>query len=908
MSDHYHTLYVGGESSIPRALGADAALDPVRVTSAGQLPETLERTPTSCVVATADRSGGDVVALLDAVRDRSPALPFVVLDETADPELAAAVLAREATDYVDTRAETYRPELAVRRIETAAARYRAERPGAGRLGATHPEIGATDDSADPCPDVFFTLDASGELLQWNERASDVLGYGEAELAGYHPADLIPPDHADRVVDAIERVRSQGSARIEVPLRTTDGRELPYEFSGALLEPADGGSAAIAGIGRDVTRRRRRATQLAASREKYRRLVETAPDAVFIVDAETGRILDTNEAAAELLGKPQTDIVGMHQTELHPASERERYRQLFESHVDAGGASRVDDGFYVVRDDGREIPVEISAGVTEIGDRTLNQAVFRDVTARKQREETLEALREVTRDLMAAGTGAEICGLAVETAQNVLGLPISGIHLLDDGGTELRPVAIADAAERLFDDIPSFEEGEGLIWEVYREGSPRLYEDVGDQTGAYNPETPVQTEMILPLGDHGVFMAGSTESERLTESKLNLAKILTANIHTALDRAERERQIERQRDELQAELEEVFERIDDGFFALDDEWRVTYVNERAERLLGASERELRDRVVWQAVPELRSSVGDEAFRRAAETQRQTTDEAFFEPLDAWLEFHVYPSETGLSVYFRDVSERKRREQRLEQQNARLESFASMVAHEFRNPLSIAQIYLQAARDGDESAFDDVAEALDRMEEMIDVLLIMTRGGESVVDPETVSLGEVASQAWSDLSVGASRLEIASDLRVRAERHHLRHLLSNLFQNALEHGDTENRPAADDVHRTRSDAVRRTPGDSEDAVETAPTDADGLTVRVGELADSEGFYVEDDGSGIPEGERESVFEAGYTTDANGIGLGLTFIAQLAETYGWEHSLAEGTDGGARFEFRGVDVPSE
>jgi PAS domain S-box-containing protein len=134
-------------------------------------------------------------------------------------------------------------------------------------------------------------------------------------------------------------------------------------------------------------------------------------------------------------------------------------------------------------------------------------------------------------------------------------------------------------------------------------------------------------MILPLGDHGVFSSGSTENERITESKLNLAKILAANIQTALDWAERERKIERQRDELQAELEDVFERIDDGFFALDDDWRLTYLNDRAERLLGASGREFRGRVVWQAFPELEASAGDELFRRAAATQQQTTDEAY-----------------------------------------------------------------------------------------------------------------------------------------------------------------------------------------------------------------------------------------------------------------------------------------
>ncbi|MFC4449989.1 ATP-binding protein [Halorussus aquaticus] len=100
-----------------------------------------------------------------------------------------------------------------------------------------------------------------------------------------------------------------------------------------------------------------------------------------------------------------------------------------------------------------------------------------------------------------------------------------------------------------------------------------------------------------------------------------------------------------------------------------------------------------------------------------------------------------------------------------------------------------------------------------------------------------------------------------------RIHFRHLLENLFTNAVEH-------------------------------------ADGcVTVRVGGLPS--GFYVEDDGPGIPEAEREQVFEAGYTTD--GIGFGLVFVAELADTYGWEYAITDGPDGGARFEFTGVDLVS-
>lgn len=70
---------------------------------------------------------------------------------------------------------------------------------------------------------------------------------------------------------------------------------------------------------------------------------------------------------------------------------------------------------------------------------------------------------------------------------------------------------------------------------------------------------------------------------------------------------------------------------------------------------------------------------------------------------------------------------------------------------------------------------------------------------------------------------------------------------------------------------------------------------------------GFYVADDGPGIPEGERERIFEASYTTEADNIGLGLTFIRQLAEAYGWECVVTDSDGGGARFEFRNIELAS-
>ncbi|MFB6218083.1 MAG: sensor histidine kinase [Halobacteriaceae archaeon] len=88
-------------------------------------------------------------------------------------------------------------------------------------------------------------------------------------------------------------------------------------------------------------------------------------------------------------------------------------------------------------------------------------------------------------------------------------------------------------------------------------------------------------------------------------------------------------------------------------------------------------------------------------------------------------------------------------------------------------------------------------------------------------------------------------------------------------------------------------------SDDAVEHG---GEGITVTVGALDD--GFYVEDTGQGIPEGDRDRAFEFGYSTDSDGTGFGLAIVENVVESHGWTVDVAEGEAGGARFEITGVE----
>jgi signal transduction histidine kinase len=275
----------------------------------------------------------------------------------------------------------------------------------------------------------------------------------------------------------------------------------------------------------------------------------------------------------------------------------------------------------------------------------------------------------------------------------------------------------------------------------------------------------------------------------------------------------------------------------------------------------------------------------------ERVRKRFDEAVEETGVVEAEYRVTDADgdvfAGLSLA-QDVTERVERERELEERTERLDSFASMLAHELRNPVTIGQIYSQQLPDEiDSAAVEYVAEAFDRIEDMIDVMLVLTRGREAVGERTPVELADVAQEAWDDVDAPEATLEIGLDRTIRADETYVRHLFRNLLENAVEHGSTSNRT------------------ESGDAVEHAGRD---VTIVIGDLPT--GFYVADDGPGIPAEDRDAVFEAGYTTAAGqeGIGLGLAFVRELADVYDWTCAVAESESGGARFEFANIDQDPE
>lgn len=213
-------------------------------------------------------------------------------------------------------------------------------------------------------------------------------------------------------------------------------------------------------------------------------------------------------------------------------------------------------------------------------------------------------------------------------------------------------------------------------------------------------------------------------------------LLTNRVRNAVERYRAQQAAEHSRHRL----ERTYERVTDGFVAVDTDWRYTYVNEEAARLLDSSREELLGETIWEVFTGLRNTPLEETLRTAMETQETTTVEAHYPPLDSWFTVRAYPDENGLSIFFRDITERKERERKLRRERQQYETLFETL------PVPVLH---GRAEDG-EPVVEDANQAFETLHEATSDLMTATS-----VD-EIADIGSTTATEVLDLPVNAIHL--------------------------------------------------------------------------------------------------------------------------------------------------------
>ena len=223
-------------------------------------------------------------------------------------------------------------------------------------------------------------------------------------------------------------------------------------------------------------------------------------------------------------------------------------------------------------------------------------------------------------------------------------------------------------------------------------------------------------------------------------------------------------------------------------------------------------------------------------------------------------------------YSDITSLKRREAELEQKIQQFEEFASVLTHDIRNPINIAEGTLEQIKTPEnEDRVSRIENAHDRIKTLVDDTLVLTRESDAITDTASVPIETIVNGAWDVVETKEADLEVVDQFTLTCDRTRVSRLFENLFRNAIEHND-ESVTIRVGIHNTMGTSTREN---------TATA-----------------FYVADDGVGIPSDDRERLFDIGETTAATGTGLGLAIVERIVDAHQWNIHITESEADGAKF----------
>jgi PAS domain S-box-containing protein len=584
--------------------------------------------------------------------------------------------------------------------------------------------------------------------------------------------------------------------------------------------------------------------LEESQKRLSLFIAQSPLGVIEYD-EAFEIVRLNPAGEEILGYTETELQG----ETWEALVTDRSYENVDRITDAlsagtGGFHSVDEN---VRKDGERIVCEWHNRIVtdDTGAVVAVFSLFQDVTERTRYERELEAMKR--------------------RLETILENTTTPMYMKDDQG-RFRFV------NRGFRELFGLEDEE-IVDRTDHDLFPTELADeyrANDRTVLDRGEPIEFEERVTVGGDSRVFASTKVPIYDTGERADPDDPVAVFGVSLDVtDRTERERELRRYEVMVHTMQEAAAIYDADGRFEFVNEYLAEFYGTTREALVGEES---------QLVPRIRDEHGPDAYQQLVAGEREELrgelaadfSGAGYEVLAYRLAPLVIDGAVdGVVGVAHEVTEYRRRERELRRRNEQLDAFASLVSHDLRNPLNVADGRVDLAMEEcDSEHLPPAANALDRCGALVNDLLALARDGGDVGDLETVDLASTVEACWDAAAMGDATLVVDTERSVRADRSRLRQLIENLLGNAVEHGST--------------------------------------AVAVGDLED--GFYVADDGPGIPPEARDRVFEVGYTTTAEGTGFGLAIVREVARTHGWRVAVTEGEDGGARFEITGVGAASE
>ena len=856
-----------------------------------------------CIISGYRMPGMDGLELLEAVRERDSTVPFVLFTGTGNERVASRAIAAGVSDYVLKRDDAKQLTVLANRIDGLVRGYRSERDLEAERDFLRDFYDISTDgsrSLDEKLDALLEVgcmrfsfdigilshivDSTYTVRSVYAPAADIEAGDQFDLEATYCEEVVAGDRPMSFTDATKAGKESHPAYREfglesylgVPVFVDGVRYGTLNFSSPTTRATPISEAELTlvrviaqWIGNELERVRSQ-RRLERDNDLLDRSQRLGNVGGWELDLRTEELRWTDETA-RIHGLPPG-----YEPELETAIEfyHPDDRDVITAAVDRAISEResYDHELRLVRADGEQVWVRaIGEPTVEDGETVMLNGVFQDITERKRREQAIADREQRLSKVMEASDDA--------------------ISIKDPEG---RYLLINDAGAAYFDEPAAAIVGRTNA-DLLHSGTAQALSD-SERAVLETGETRRDVEALTIDGTEYVFESirapyrasdgecigvvcvarDFTERERLerrlralqdTARELNHAETVESVGRIAIEAAD-----------------EVLDMRATGLWRFDADERLLVPVTQTPEADGHTEQarvgpDTGDGRVWNAFDRGEFVVsGEEAGEREGSPLRAE----LVVPLGDWGVIRTETVETqSISDVERDLflalaatveaalvrAERleslRAHEAELARRNERLDEFAGIVSHDLRNPLTIATWRLElAAEDCPSPHHESLQGALDRMDALIDDVLALARQGRVVNDPEPIDLAELAELAWETVDTAGVELTLEEPGIANGDPERVRTLFENLFRNAVEHGAPE-------------------------------------TIRVGALGDEAGFYVEDDGAGLPPEKTGDVFEYGFSTNVDGTGFGLAIVENVAESHGWEVDATNGPSGGARFE---------
>lgn len=484
---------------------------------------------------------------------------------------------------------------------------------------------------------------------------------------------------------------------------------------------------------------------------------------------------------------------------------------------------------------------------------------------------LKRINSVSTKLATETDVNEIGRITISAAREVMGYKFVGFHIAKEG-VGMVPIEYTDPVEELLGP-PTITDRESIAWEAFESNETIEHEDVRDADNVLDEETPIRSEISIPLGKYGVLLVGSTDVDGFSDTDISSLELVAENAVEALRRREKRKELER--------FKLFVENSPDTIQIVSADGVIKYQNiENPQRKRATPKISELDKITEHVHPDYEQKVlsdieaakqaDDEIIRTQYKSKDKQGEWKWFESqVKNYLDNEVI---NGFIRTTREITEQKETQHQLEQKNEQLDQFNSVVCHDLKNPLAAIKAnieMLQYKTEDDElrKYIDDADKKADRMEQLINDMLELAKSGESLTDVSEVSIHTAATDAWDTITQKEASLDIniTEDVTVRSDKSRLQQLFENLFKNAIKHGGED------------------------------------VTITIGELTN--GFYVKDDGEGISPKVENEIFEGGVTTEDDGTGYGLKIVSQIISAHNWNIDIDHSASG-AKFDIKNVD----